>query len=497
MIFAMYKKPATMKVTTKFIRMKITFIIFISGLLSYNQLHAQTNFSGTWNGTLNVAGQLHLVLHVTQLSDGTYSGKLDSPDQNVTGVVCDKVESASDSSGNTLTFTIDKLHVSYTGKLLNDTTLSGIFTQGAKVPLDFHRNDVPYVAKQINRPQTPKPPFPYKSEEVIYNANGLQYGGTITIPQGDGTFPAVLLITGSGQQDRDETIFGHKPFAVLADALTRDGFIVLRVDDRGVGNSNGNFAASTTADFVNDVNASIDYLKTRHEVNDKKVGLLGHSEGAMIAPIVASQRKDIDFIVLMAAPGVKIIDLMAEQNAAVMRSSGIDSPFSEKYKLLYTQLITTIIHTPDTAIAKRNALQILNNWQANADSNDLRKLGIYSQNNNEAYINQLIAACSTPWFKYFIQFDPQPYLTKLKKVKTLALNGSKDIQVVSQQNLPAVRSALVDGRTRTFTVKELPGLNHLFQTCTTCTVSEYGQLEETIAPVALQTITSWLNDNVK
>ena len=150
----------------------------------------------------------------------------------------------------------------------------------------------------------------------------MQYGGTITIPQGNGNFPAVLLITGSGQQDRDETIFNHKPFAVLADAFTRDGFVVLRVDDRGIGNSTGNFATSTTADFVKDVNASVDYLKTRHEVNDKKIGLLGHSEGAMIAPMVASQRKDIDFIVLLAAPGVKIIDLMAEQNAAVLRSTG-------------------------------------------------------------------------------------------------------------------------------------------------------------------------------
>jgi pimeloyl-ACP methyl ester carboxylesterase len=477
--------------------MKIKFIILAISLLMYNHIHAQTNFSGTWNATLIIAGQLHLVLHVTQLNDGTYSGTLDSPDQNVTGIKCDKVETKTDASGNTLSFAINKINVSYTGKLVNDSTLSGKFTQGVNIPLDFHRSNVPYVAKQLNRPQTPKPPFPYKSEEVIYNANGLQYGGTITIPQGNKDFPAVLLITGSGQQDRDETIFGHKPFAVLADALTRNGFVVLRVDDRGIGNSTGNFATSTTADFANDVNASIDYLKTRKEVDDKRIGLLGHSEGGMIAPMVASQRKDIDFIVLMAGPGVKIIDLMAEQNAAVMRSAGIDSSFSEKYKLLYAQLITSIINAPDTATAKANALQILNNWQANADSTDLHKLGFYSQNNNENFINQLMAAYSTPWFKYFIQFDPQPYLTKLKKVKVLALNGSKDIQVVSQQNLPAVRSALIQGNTKTFDTQELPGLNHLFQTCKTCTVTEYGQLEETIAPVALQTIINWLNKNVK
>jgi pimeloyl-ACP methyl ester carboxylesterase len=477
--------------------MKMKFIIPVISLFMYSKIYTQTDFSGTWNGTLNIAGQLHLVLHVTQSSTGIYSGALDSPDQNVTGIKCDKVETKTDASGNTLSFAITKLQVSYTGKLLNDSTLSGTFTQGVNIPLDFHRSDVPFVAKQINRPQTPKPPFPYKSEEVIYNANGLQYGGTITIPQGKGDFPAVLLITGSGQQDRDETIFGHKPFAVLADALTRDGFVVLRVDDRGIGNSTGNFATSTTLDFASDVNASIEYLKTRKEVDDKRVGLLGHSEGGMIAPMVASQRKDIDFIVLLAAPGVKIIDLMAEQNAAVMRSAGIDSPFSEKYKLLYAQLITAIINAPDTAAGKTSALQIINAWQANADSTDLHKLGFYSQNNNVNYINQLMAACSTTWFKYFIQFDPQPYLTKLRKVKVLALNGSKDIQVVSQQNLPAVRSALIEGNTKTFETQELPGLNHLFQTCKACTVTEYGQLEETISPVALQTITNWLNKNVK
>lgn len=476
--------------------MKIKFSLLVS-LLIYNITNAQINFSGTWNGTLNVAGELHLVLHITQLPDGTYTGMLDSPDQHVSGIKCDTVKAVTDASGNTLNFIINKLKVSYTGTLLNDSTLSGTFTQGVNIPLDLHRSDIPFVAKKINRPQTPKPPFPYKSEEVIYNGNGLQYGGTITIPPGNGTFPAVLLITGSGQQDRDETIFDHKPFAVIADALTRDGFIVLRVDDRGIGNSTGNFSTSTTADFAKDVNASIEYLKTRHEVNDKKIGLLGHSEGGMIAPMVASQRRDISFIVLLAAPGVKIIDLMGEQNAAVMRSAGIDSSFSEEYKSVYIQILTAIINAPDTATANKNALRILNNWQAKADTTDLHKLGFISQANSEDYVSGLVALCSTPWFKYFIQFDPQPYLTNLKKVKVLALNGSRDIQVVASQNLPAVRSALGAGKTKTFEAKELPGLNHLFQACSKCTVQEYGELEQTIAPIALQTITDWLNKNMK
>ncbi|HEY2727832.1 MAG TPA: alpha/beta fold hydrolase, partial [Parafilimonas sp.] len=422
----------------------------------------------------------------------------DSPDQNVSGIKCDNVEVNTGTNDTaTLSFTITKIKLSYTGKLINDSTLSGTFTQGINVPLDLHRTGVAYTAKNIIRPQTPKPPFPYKSQDVVYNGNGLQYGGTITIPQGDGKFPAVLLITGSGAQDRDETIFNHKPFAVIADALTRDGFVVLRVDDRGIGSSTGDFTTSTTADFVKDVNVSFDYLKSRPEVNDKTIGLLGHSEGAMIAPVVASQRKDVDFIVLLAAPGVKIIDLMTEQNAAVLRSTGVPDAAVENFKPVYKQVITAIINAPDSAAARLNTLQIVNDWYAKTDTATLHVLGFDAPDSKEQYSKNMAAVFSSAWFRYFIQFDPQPYLSNLKNVKVLALNGSRDIQVLSQQNLPAVNAALKQGKTKNFETQELPGLNHLFQTCNKCTVQEYGELQETIAPVSLQTITNWLNKNVK
>ncbi len=477
--------------------MKLKLLIIAISFFAINRLTAQANFSGVWSATLKVAGDIRLILHVKLQPDGTYAATFDSPDQKALGLKCDTVLITKDATGNELlTFTISKYKVSYTGKLLNDTTLSGTFSQVANVPLDFHRGVVP-PPPVVLRPQTPKPPFPYRSEEVVYTKNGLQYGGTITIPQNGRKFPAIILITGSGQQDRDETIFSHKPFAVLADALTRDGFVVLRVDDRGIGNSTGNFAASTSADFAKDVNASLDYLRSRPEVNDKNIGLLGHSEGGMIAPMVASARKDVKFMILLAAPGVKIIDLMAEQNAAIMRSAGMNTTFSENFRSLYKQLMPVIINAPDTTSALNNALPILANWQAKIDTMDLHKLGFKTPGDNTQYIKEQIALASTPWFKYFIQFDPQPYLAKLKKVKVLALYGSKDIQVVASQNLPAIQSALARGKTKRFQVKELPGLNHLFQTCKTCTVAEYGKLEETISPVALQTITIWLNQNVK
>jgi alpha/beta superfamily hydrolase len=546
------------------------FTVFFFTLIISNILTAQNKFTGTWNGQLNIAGTVKLVLHVTQSANGFYSGTLDNPDQNAYGIKCDKVDVKEDGMLSTLNFSIDKIKVNYTGKLINDSTLSGIFTQGVSIPLDLHKTFVSTIAKEIKRPQTPKPPFPYRSEEVIYKSpdQSLQYGGTITIPMGNGPFPAVVLITGSGPQDRDETIFDHKPFAVIADALTRDGFIVLRVDDRGIGNSTGNFYNSTTADFVKDVNTSVDYLKSRGEVDDGKIGLLGHSEGGMIAPMVAaqrkdidfivlrvddrgigkstgnfynsttadfvkdvntsidylksrreidddeigllghseggliapmvaSQRKDIDFIVLLAAPGVQIIDLMTEQNAAILKASGISPAAAAQYTTLYRDVVNTILNAPDQNTAKQQVITIVNNWLTKTDTATAHILGFNSENYKQQFASQFVAQLSNSWMKYFLRIDPHPYLTHLKKVKVLALNGSRDIQVVSQQNLPALNNALREGRTKVYETKELYGLNHLFQTCIKCTVQEYGELEETISPVALQTITDWLNKKVK
>ena len=462
-------------------------------------LHAQEKFAGTWTGSLITLDTLRMVLHVSLSLDGNYKASIDCPAQNMFGLNCDKVEARNNGKDTLLIFSIDKLKVSYTGKIINDTTLAGDFTQGATIPLVFYKTFSPQVVKAIRRPQTPKPPFPYRSEEVVYRSPDqlMQFGGTITIPQGRGPFPAVLLITGSGQQDRDETIFDHKPFAVIADALTKDGFVVLRVDDRGNGNTNGNFVNSTTADFANDANVSIDYLKTRPEVNDKKVGLLGHSEGGLIATIIASQRKDVAFIVLLAAPGVPMIDMMAEQNVAILTASGISPATSAQYKILYTEVANATLNAPDQNVAKQEVIIRVNNWIAKNDSSTVQAVGFRSEEAKQQYASQFVTQVWSPWMKYFMRINPHPYLVNLKKVKVLALNGSKDLQVVSRQNLPAISDALKEGHTKVFETKELIGLNHLFQTCTKCTLAEYGQLEETIAPVALQTITDCLNKNAK
>jgi pimeloyl-ACP methyl ester carboxylesterase len=321
-------------------------------------------------------------------------------------------------------------------------------------------------------------------------------GATITIPEGKGPFPAALLITGSGPQNRDEEIMGHKTFAVLADHLTRKGFIVLRVDDRGVGKSTGNFANATSADFANDVSSGIDYLLTRPEVNKKKIGLIGHSEGGMIAPMLATQRKDIDFIVLLAGPGVKIIDLMTEQNAAVLRSVNMSKEAIEAYLPFYKEAISQIISAPDTATAYKAADALLKKWIAKTNEEIVTQLGMKDRSAQQSKLSTLSKQLSTPWFKYFLTFDPQPYLQKLQ-CKVLAINGGKDIQVIASQNLPGIETSLKKSKSKVYDIKELSGLNHLFQTCHKCTLQEYGELEETFSPVALQLVGDWMIKNVK
>ncbi len=448
-------------------------------------------YIGSWEGTLSVGVDLRIIFHVKSDGQGNLVSTADSPDQAAFGIPCDSTYIAN----QLLNIRMNALNAGYTGKLVNDTLIEGMFTQGQEFPLTLKKLDKP---TERNRPQNPKGPFAYKSEEVMYPAKdpSIQLAGTITIPDGKGPFPAALLITGSGPQDRNEELMGHKPFEVLADYLSREGYIVLRVDDRGIGKSTGMFAYATSVDFAGDASAGVDYLLTRPEVNRKKIGLIGHSEGGMIAPMIATSRKDIDFIVLLAGPGVKITELMAEQNAAILRSSKVSADAIAAYIPLYDEVVSQIRMATDSAAAYKAAETLLESWTSKTDAKIISEMKMDGDKNKKKFLSAMAGQISSPWFKYFLSFDPQPYLEKLK-CKVLAINGDKDIQVISSQNLPAIAQALKKAKPKVWEVKALPGLNHLFQTCKQCTFQEYAELEETFSPVALNYIGVWLNKNVK
>lgn len=458
-------------------------------------VQAQKNIAGTWQGRLTVANtSLRLVIHLKG-EEGTYSATLDSPDQGAKGIPVSRVSV----SGDSLLLDIAAARARLSGRLTSDTTFSGQWVQGASFPIDMKKLSKGEAVAEAKRPQTPKPPFPYQSTDVIYynKDKSIQYGATITRPEGNGPYPALLLLTGSGPQNRDEELFGHKPFAVMADYLTRRGYLVLRADDRGVGQTTGDGKTATSKDFADDAMAGLNYLKTLPEADKGKLGLLGHSEGGMLAQMVAAQRNDIAFVILLAAPGEKIIDLMMHQNEAVLQSAGVANENIQSYLALYKPLALALSSPLTDTASKKAATVIVDNWLKQTPKEAvLATTGIRDEKSKEAFINEFRKSVSTPWFRYFLRYDPDRYVRKLN-AKVLALNGDRDIQVVAKQNLAALKASLQKSHAKKFDVVELKGLNHLFQHCNKCTVTEYGQLEETFAPEALEAIGSWLEKNVK
>jgi len=469
--------------------MKKLAVLFAIIMMHFSS-HAQNPapYIGTWAGVLNVGVELHIVFHFESPDGKTLKGKGDSPDQGAFDFPLDTVFV----EGGKLTLRLQGVNASFTGELVNDSTMEGTFTQGADLPLTLKKTNQP--VKKMERPQTPKAPFPYKAEDVIYqNADkSVQFGATITIPEGQGPFPAVVMITGSGTQNRDEEILGHKPFAVIADYLTRRGIIVLRVDDRGAGKTTGADSTVTSADFAKDVSASVDYLLTRPEANKKRIGLVGHSEGGMIAPMVATARKDISFIVLLAGPGVKITELMKGQSMAIVRTSGISEKAISAYGNLYESLTTIAIS--DEADLQAACLKTMKQWISNTDPEIVNEIGLGAEKDQVETVNLIVKEFSKPWFRYFLKFDPQPYLQKLK-CKVLALNGDKDIQVIASQNIPGIEAALKKSKSPAYETHILPGLNHLFQHCKTCDVKEYGSLEETFSEDVMKMMAEWIITN--
>jgi uncharacterized protein len=464
-------------------------ILSVVLLSTVRLLSAQSSFVGTWEGKLNAGMELRLVFHVSK-DNGEFTGSMDCPDQGLKGVRASKLMLTSDS----IYFEIDQFKAVYKGRLDNDSIIAGAFHQGIARPLKIKK--VTKIA-EIKRYQTPSPPFPYKVEELSYTNHdkSISYGATITLPGGPGPFPAVLLLTGSGQQNRDEEIAGHKPFAVIADHLTRQGFIVLRVDDRGMGKTTGEFRQATSKDFADDAIVSLNYLRGRKEVDQKRIGLIGHSEGGMLAQMIAAERNDINFIVLLAAPGVPNKKLLFDQNEAILKKTQLP----ENYIAAYLKLYQSILETSSSPAANLNedVTSRVDSWISQTPDIIVRATtGITTEKSKVEFVNAFAAQIGNPWFNYFLNYDPQPVLKKIKS-KVLALNGSEDVQVLADSNLSGIEVALTAAGGKNHTVKKLDGMNHLFQECKTCGLDEYPKLEQTISPIVLETISDWLVEQLR
>jgi pimeloyl-ACP methyl ester carboxylesterase len=431
---------------------------------------------GLWQSALETHGlRLRLQLHVSHDSEDQLVAALDSLDQGVSGLPAINVQLKEAA----FHFEIPSLAGVFEGILdPGKNKLSGNWSQtGAEAKLEFVRSDQPL---ELRRPQTPKKPYPYHEEEISFsNATaGVSLAGTLTLPKGPGPFPAALLIVGSGPHDRDEALANHRPFLVLADHLTRKGIAVLRYDKRGIGKSTGLLDTATTLDLATDAQAAMAYLKTRKEIDPAKIALIGHSEGAMIAPLIASQTKDVAWVVLLAAPATKGEDTLLNQSELIGRAGGLtDEQLAAS--LDFDQAAYDLVRTEKDRAALNDKL------------NGLVKGSGLAAAMTPAVLEPQLRMMESPWFRFFLDYDPLPNLKALP-VPVLALYGQKDLQVPVKPNLELLQQALQDGGNKDADVRELPELNHLFQHAYSGTPAEYAAIEETFSPEALQIISDWL-----
>ncbi len=467
-------------------------LCFIGCLLFNCTLSAQV--TGRWEGTAEVRGRpLLIAFTISSAGEESYSATMDVPAQGAKALPCDEVKT----EGDSILIAIKTIGGRYSGQFDPDrSATTGLLKQGTfTTPLNLKRTG---EGVALVRSQTPQPPFSYVREDVEY-CNKTQYvylGATLTKPPGAGPFPVAILISGSGAQDRDETMMGHKPFWIIADYLTRRGVAVLRVDDRGTGKSVGP-AQGTSADFAQDVLTSLDYLKSRKDIDPKNIGLIGHSEGGMIAPMVAvEQPRDVAFIISLAGPGEPILDLMEKQNTATLKSMKVSEPIAKSYGILMRTFMKAATFESDTAAAYRKATAAFDDWKKTVHPNVAAMLtGVADSTGVNPYIRTVVDSMRAPWMRYFLAYDPTNKLSQLA-CPVLVLNGEKDIQVLAEPNLAGWKVALEKAKNQNVTIREISGLNHLFQHCKTCTVAEYGELTETFSPEVLQLMGDWITERV-
>ena len=459
-----------------------------------------------WLGTLNAGFQkLDIQVRVYLAPDGKKNAFVDSVSQNSGGFKADL-----EVDGNKVTIDVPALKAKYVGERNGDATeIVGTWSQGIPLPLRLARvNSVAPPERAVpKRPQTPQKPFPYDVEEVTFKneSDGTILAGTLTRPKSGKPFPVAILISGSGPQDRDESILDHKPFWVLADYLTRRGVAVLRFDDRGVGKSTGKFEKATTEDFASDVRSAISFVKTAESIDAVRVGLIGHSEGGLVATLVAAGNEDVAWVVLMASPGVNGEEILFSQGQLIVAAEGGNEAARKRQRLLQEHVFAKAKEMKVSDDIEPFVTDIVNKIIASANDINSKDKPENPKSDESEKINRIVLtelvranlkAMNDPWFRYFASYEPGPDLQRIK-CPVLAINGEKDVQVDPKLNLSKIESSLRAGGNRTFLVQELLGLNHLFQTSSTGKISEYQSIEETISPLALESISKWLTSQIE
>ena len=444
-------------------------------------------FDGLWEGTAELNGaKLRQALRIKTDQRGTLI-LYDSPDQMAMGLVAEKFAA----DGQAVSFSVLNGISSFKGTLSEDRKqIAGQFTTTVNdnvAPVTFTRTSDSSERKLVARPQEPKAPFPYRVEEVAFDNPqwpDVHLAGTLTLPEGAGPFPAAVMITGSGGQDRDEALMGHKPFAVIADYLTRNGIAVLRFDDRGIGESRSktSYDSATSADLATDANAAFAFLRHRSEIDPLKVGFIGHSEGGMIGPIAMAENPYAAFLVTLAGPGTALDRLLVSQQRLLATTMGASQKQLDDQEPVMAAMFKAVAKAKTTEAGKAAAKAVLTPAA-------MAKLGL-PPGTDEAVKDTLVGRFTGPWFRYFLHYDPVPNLSRIR-VPLLALNGGLDLQVPADDNLEAIRAATQGNPD--VTIVKLEGLNHLFQHAATGGVGEYASIEETWSPEALDIVAKWIN----
>jgi uncharacterized protein len=466
------------------------FTVLLTGVSSIASAQsAQDRLAGSWLGALEIpGGKLRIVFHFSSEGENI-TATMDSPDQDVRGIPVGEVTL----DGDKVSVDVPVVSGGFEGRLLSDgNSIEGKWKQGG-MDMSLLLNRVDSV-EGPRRPQEPQPPFPYDSHELGFtnSKDDVYLGGTLTLPRGEGPFPAVVLVSGSGAQDRDESIAGHRPFFVLADYLTRRGVAVLRYDDRGVGESTGNISESTTQDFAGDVLAAIATLSRRSDIDDSRIGIIGHSEGGVVAAIAAASSDEVAFIIMMAGTGLPGEAIILMQGEMILRANGATEEVITQSRSLQRRLFDIVQRVED---AKEGVEAVKRELRRHIDTLDAEVragMGI-PENMVDAYIDMQAKQIYTPWFRNFLTLDPREWLRQVD-IPVLALLGEKDLQVPAKVNFEAIEKALAEKRHPLSRVEILQGLNHLFQTAGSGSPNEYFTIEETIAELALDTMGEWLRE---